>query len=402
MGEMVVFPNSLSREEIAVMAKAFLEIQVPRPDYVLKHLVVGCHETLEKQYSQCVLELSIAYDNLRLAQHNVALAELEIKQLSRFSLFSAKRRLQAKIKEIELEKYQRAVLGALREFTSLYNMFQKFPKHFTRQELDAAEPKQWYLRFTRQAAQDIMATGRISQGNQDALRQIGVAPSEVDALMSSIGGNSISAVEQRFLAQGNLKLLVCVPSAEPLKDSEGKPCVPCLNGLKIPGPPAHVHNACGVNTWGGDVAAHYNEAAYMALEENADFLITVETDTFPEPDALIKLLPLALNNPKTAVGAWYPKREHPRQGVHIKLEKGLRQFLPDDGKIHEVYTLAMGCSIFPTQIFRDVKQPWFVTTPKLSQDSYFSQKAREAGYRLLVDTKARAKHIDPITQEIFE
>jgi len=38
--------------------------------------------------------------------------------------------------------------------------------------------------------------------------------------------------------------------------------------------------------------------------------------------------------------------------------------------------------------------PWFVTTTHLSQDSFFSQKAREAGWKLLCDTGIRCRHVD--------
>src|SRR5205085_10998931 len=38
----------------------------------------------------------------------------------------------------------------------------------------------------------------------------------------------------------------------------------------------------------------------------------------------------------------------------------------------------------------------------LTQDSFFSQKARDAGYRLLCDTSVRSKHIDRNTGEVFE
>ena len=42
---------------IKEMESAFLEIQQPRSAFVLEKFVVGQHDTLQTQYSQCVLEL---------------------------------------------------------------------------------------------------------------------------------------------------------------------------------------------------------------------------------------------------------------------------------------------------------------------------------------------------------
>ena len=44
------------------LLKAFNEIQVPRPKYVLENMVVGSQDTSEAQYAHCVLEAQNAYD----------------------------------------------------------------------------------------------------------------------------------------------------------------------------------------------------------------------------------------------------------------------------------------------------------------------------------------------------
>ena len=200
----------------------------------------------------------------------------------------------------------------------------------------------------------------------------------------------IQGVEERFLSKGNISLLICVASAKSLDQK-----IPCLLGLAIPST-TKIYNAHGK-----PVADNYNECALVSLDKNYDYMVTIEVDTFPQPDAITRLLKLIRNNPKSAVGAWYPKREHPRQGAHIILRNGVRECLEDDGLVHEVYTLAMGCSIFPVEMFFKIPPPWFVTTPTLTQDSFFSQVARERGYKLLVDTSIKCKHIDPVTREVF-
>jgi GT2 family glycosyltransferase len=155
------------------------------------------------------------------------------------------------------------------------------------------------------------------------------------------------------------------------------------------------------NCYGLKVADAYNKLFQTALDARSDYVLTVEDDTFPQSDALIKLLELVKKNPKCVVGAWYPKKEESLQGVHIILKDGKRQQMDCDGTIQEAYTISMGCTLYPIEIFKTIAYPWFVTTNALTQDSFFSQLAREAGYKLLVDTSIKCKHIDRKTGKVF-
>jgi hypothetical protein len=73
-----------------------------------------------------------------------------------------------------------------------------------------------------------------------------------------------------------------------------------------------------------------------------------------------------------------------------------------DGQVHEVYTIPQGTTLFPASVFLATSHPYFVTTENLTQDSFFSQKAREAGYRLLVDTAIKCKHVNVKTGKVYE
>ena len=369
-------------ENLTELVKAFDEIQMPRPPYVLEKMVVESKFTEEQRYAQCTLELSIAYDNLRTAQIGCELKEIEIEEIT---TPGRKGELEKEQKKIELEQTRRAMLGALREFEFLYKMWKKFPVKFTRKQLNEAQKEEYTKRLEVQAEQDMNATGRISQSNQEGLRHIGkVVYPTLDVARD---------VEKRYLEEGKSRVLLAVPTE--FKAEKG---LPCIDGIDIPsGSEIKIYNS-----YGRQVAEAYNDIVQTALEDQADFIITVEDDTFPQKDALIRLMELIRKNPKCAVGAWYPKKEESRQGVHIIQQNGKRRDLQDDGKIHEVYTMAMGCSIYPIEMFMQIPYPWFKTTAHLSQDSFFSQLAREAGYKLLVDTSIKCKHIDRVTGKIFE
>lgn len=372
------------KEKFEEMLEAFDAIQMPRTPYVLEELVVNTKFTEEQKYAQCVLEMQVAYDNLRTAQIHQDIKNLEIAELKKKN--DKKSKLEIELKQIELEQNGRAILGAKREFGYLFSLWEKFPKRYTRKQLDLAQKEEYRMRLETQALHDLNATGRITQSNQEGLRQIGkVVYPQLDFMRD---------VEKRFLEKGNVKMMLAVPTEK--KAEKG---IACIEGLDIPnGAQFKIYNS-----WGKPTDESYNHIVQTALEDHADYIITIEDDTYPPKDAIPKLLDLYRKQKgKCAVGAWYPKKNASLEGVHIVLDKGERQHLPADGKVHEVYTLAMGCSIYPIEMFMEIPYPWFKTTTSLTQDSYFSQLAREAGYKLLVDTSIRCKHIDRVTGEVYE
>ena len=374
--------NKEKQRDLTELKQAFVEIQMPRTPYALEHLVVNARFTTEMKYYQCVLELSSAYDNLRIAE-----LRLEQKQIEVDEIDTKKRtdEIEKEIKKIEMEQTKLAVIGAMREFEYLYKLWEQFPKKYTREELDRAQEEEYRLKLETQAKHDLNATGRISAGNQEGLRQIGQMPyPEIDLVKN---------VEEKYLAEGKSRILIGV--ATELKAVNG---CPSIEGLEMPvGSEYKLHNCYGMA-----VDDAYNNIVKIALEEKADFIVTVEDDTFPPKDAITRLMNLLRANPKTAVGAWYPIREESKQGAAIILKNGKRQQLDADGEVHEVYTLPMGCSIFPIEMFMQIPFPWFKTTVHLSQDNFFSQLARENGWKLLVDTSVRCKHIDRITKKVYE
>ncbi len=374
--------EGIKNKDVEEMLMAFDEIQMPRTPYVLENMVVNSKFTLQQKYAQCVLEMSIAYDNLRTARCGAELKQIEIDKIKGKD---RKAQLEKEVKKIELEQLNRARLGAMREFEYLFKLWKSFGRTFTREELNSAQEMEYTLRLETQARQDMNASGRISVSNQEGLRQIGRFPyPELDISRK---------VEKRFLESGKYRIMIAVPTEE--KAEKG---LPCIEGIEFPnGAEIKIYNS-----WGRKVDDSYNHIVETALADKADFIFTVEDDTFPPKDALVRLMKLFEKNENCAVGAWYPKKEINRQGVHIEIIKGKRGAMPDDGQIHEAYTMAMGCSVYPIEMFMKIPYPWFKTTENLSQDSFFSQLARENGYKLLVDTSIKCRHIDRRNGDIYE
>ena len=394
------------------LLKAFEAIQQPRTNFQLEKFVVGNHDVPEQQYAHCVLEIQVKYNALRKAKisfekmdYLIAKYKKEADDGNKLSGFKARE------KEVEKDTAWLAVVGAIRELEFLYAMWKGFKKKYTREEIDKVQPLYWKKRLERQAHQDVMAGGRIGVGNQEALRQIGAGNlPELD---------HVHTVEKNFLAEETpkTKVLIVVATEEKAIDGDGKPYLPCIENLIMPS------NILWIpyNVYGRQIDEAYNEAAMVFLHGRknekgevgfapADYMLTVEDDTFPPDNALIKLLryfqtteskdvdPFSIG----AVGAWYPKRHERREGAPIVIKDGKRTPLEADGEVHEVKSLPMGCTLYSRNTFLQATYPYFATTNILTQDSFFSQKLRDAGYKLYCDTSIRCKHIDRVTSKVYE
>lgn len=155
---------------VKMLKDDFEAIAMPRSAYVLEHLVVRAHEHPTQQFLQCVLEMRIKYNTIRRSRIQ---REIINEEIARLDTDDSVERLQAELKRIDLEEMELSEVGAMREFFSLYRIYQQLPR-FTAEQIEAGQAEYWYNRLTQQADRDIMATGRVGQGNIQALQHIGI------------------------------------------------------------------------------------------------------------------------------------------------------------------------------------------------------------------------------------
>ncbi len=387
----------------------FNAIQMARTPEVLRKFVVGAQamDHPAQGWAQCVLELQIKYDDIRRAKVNRELIQLEIDELDLSG--DAKSLLNATLKRIDLEAQDRAMLGAVREFQSLYAIYQSFDKRYTRAELDASQVEYWQNRLTRQALQDQQSRQlSIGAGNLQALREIELSPLSFpeplaalkmsgdsvsdlvrveDRFLTAPAADEVSAVQSRYLDTGKQRLLIVTLTASDTQPES----VPALERPYVIPATVERRKHC---IHGMTIDRGYTEAVFHAIRDGATHLMCIEDDTFPPLDAIERLL--AHDQP--IVCGWYPKRQAgKRVGVPIILKDGKRQTLDDPDAYFDLvklYTAPMGCTLIKVDVFKKIEMPWFVTTGQLTQDSFFSQKARDAGYTLWCDTSIRCDHID--------
>lgn len=363
------------------LSEAFNEIQQPRTNFELEKLIVWTKFTEPQAYAQCVLEMSIKYDNLRLAKIDMSIKQLEIDELEKNKPLSEMTKLEIAKKQIELEQTERAVLWAEREFQYLYHLRNKFPKKYTREELNDNSPLEFQKRLETQALHDLESNGRISVSNLEWLRQIWIKPSQLQLQQQR------DEIETKYLEEWKLRALIIIPSEHRMSAKQVDDLIWWVEF------PSNVEVRIE-NISESPVADNYNVWIEKAIKEWCTHLVTLEDDQVLEKDSLIKLFDFALDNPNACVWAWYPKRQKTRQWVHIKLSWWHRRFLEDDWDMHELKTMAMWLSIYPIRAINLLDFPYCKTTNSLSQDSYLSQKLRDKWIKLLCNTNIKIWHKD--------
>lgn len=149
---------------------AIAEVQQPRSRFQLVHFVIGQHDTPEMRFYQLCLELQDMGYKLRMARIAVRRSQVEIGRL--IATGDELDALEAEEKQVGLEQTQIVMVGAEREVAILTDLFDE-STHYTRAEIEHAQPEYWQARLTRQTNLQIMAGG-VQWAQLDSMRQAGL------------------------------------------------------------------------------------------------------------------------------------------------------------------------------------------------------------------------------------
>lgn len=178
-------------------------------------------------------------------------------------------------------------------------------------------------------------------------------------------------------------------------------------------------------------SGHEVGQAYDALIKNIlahpelskwKYVLTLEDDNIPPPDAHIRLLETIEWGKYDAVsGIYFTKgdvnmpmaygdpEEYKRTGVLDFKPRDIREALAA-GQVMRVNGIAMGCALWRMEMFREIPPPWFVTVNDvipgkgaacMTQDLSHCQRAVLAGKRFAVDMRVHVGHLDVNTGNIY-
>jgi hypothetical protein len=177
---------------------------------------------------------------------------------------------------------------------------------------------------------------------------------------------------------------------------------------------------------GEEVGTAYNRMIQTILDNPVlstwKYIMTLEDDNIQPPDAQIRLLETIEWGSYDAVsGIYFTKGEINAPMAYGDPQEyattGVLDFRPLDinkalkgNQVIEVNGIAMGCSLYRTELFRQIKPPWFVSVSDViegkgpscfTQDLYMCQKMKEAGKRLAVDCRVKVGHLDVNTGIVY-
>lgn len=161
---------------------------------------------------------------------------------------------------------------------------------------------------------------------------------------------------------------------------------------------------------GMEVGEAYNAAVELILSHPElstwKYMLTVEEDNLPPPDGLLRLYE-SIEDYAVVGGLYWTKGEGGQPMIYGRPE-GILNFIPQmpvPDTVQECNGLGMGFNLWNLDIFRDQKipKPWFKTVQEwnpteggkmYTQDLFFYENARKAGYRVACDTGCKVGHID--------
>jgi hypothetical protein len=165
---------------------------------------------------------------------------------------------------------------------------------------------------------------------------------------------------------------------------------------------------------GMEVGSAYSECIEQILAHpdltKYKYIMTLESDNAPQPDAAVRLLQQMETYPELACigGLYYTKGEAGVPQLWGDINDPVLNFRPVPPRPNELVECCgtgMGCNVFRLDMFKDerLRKPWFKTTASqqegcFTQDLYFWSDARKYGYRCAVDCSVLVGHWDEANQ----
>ena len=165
---------------------------------------------------------------------------------------------------------------------------------------------------------------------------------------------------------------------------------------------------------GMEVGSAYSECIEQILAhpdlKNYKYIMTLESDNVPQPDAAVRLLQQMDAHPEYACigGLYYTKGEGGQPQIWGDINDPVLNFRPVPpraGELVECNGTGMGCNIFRLDMFKDdrLRRPWFKTTASqaegcFTQDLWFWSDAKKNGYRCAIDCSVLVGHWDEVNQ----
>lgn len=188
----------------------------------------------------------------------------------------------------------------------------------------------------------------------------------------------------------------------------GRPIVPqWAFGYAALHPPM-CYNVVTCHTWKAPIDEARNYFAEQAIQQKAKYLFMLDEDVVAPGHTLRQLIYQAENRPEAMViGGIYCHKSPPAMPMVFR-GMGAGPYMDwKAGELFEVDGIAMGCTLVKTEVFQHLPKPWFKTIDNLdpywdgitkaevwTEDLYFSDLVRKAGFKIYADGAVLCEHWD--------
>jgi hypothetical protein len=142
-----------------------------------------------------------------------------------------------------------------------------------------------------------------------------------------------------------------------------------------------------------------NHAVQLALDHGFTHLFFLDDDVIPPPDAISRL---TIQGAPITSGLYY-RRAAPLLPVALyETEQGPAHIVEFPGDLIWADLVGAGCLLIETDVLRKIPAPWFQWTidrhdlpesQRCSEDFYFCRRAREYGFKIVVNSTVRCQHV---------
>ena len=201
-GKLKSFGGKTLNQNLELTRNAIAEIQPLQKVFDRQHsqfqttfFIVGKHATVGRNIRQIVHEIHFKEEALLGSLKEMALKEVDLEEMrdklpTEENIYERKR-LELEINHGEISRHRalEPIQATMRDILILKKRFDEIYRDMSEKEIEEEEVTYWILRLCSQAMRHVRMSGRIDEGNQLALEQIGINPHYVQKKMQNFLAN---------------------------------------------------------------------------------------------------------------------------------------------------------------------------------------------------------------------
>jgi len=417
-----------------------------RNPFELRYFVIGKHDDRVQQYKQAVIEMDAKYKSIQEAVYNQRIKAIDKERIELRIIKKPKNRLEElkneelllKIDKIDNDDHNArvAMTGAFKEIMDFITIIENEYSDLidkTEEDLLKEEVNYWKTRLSKQIHIELTVNGRIGEGNRSVLESMPQEIQEEILTKALVKNEEYKLFEESVAKKALIKLSESYPHKTTFIASSDHVPLKLIKDAPADYPQDKIVNIDRAEImiatlfppydqkWlsqefyiptGKNYIKHFlicdnpsligeyrNKIVKDALSLGCTHLFFVDNDLLVDSSSLQKLYAHNLD----VVGFKYVKKTPVVECASMISDGESKKPVPLNAKgLLEIdWSLTAGGTLYKMDIFKKIEYPWFVTTTKGTEDTYFCARLRENGIKAYLDNDILAEHVDRNTGMVY-